>query len=305
MIISVSAIIPTANRSSVLSETLASIAAQSVQPAEIIIVDASETSFGSISEKKYFTGLKSNLINLRADFKGAAAQRNQGIMKAIHPFILFMDDDIILEPDCLKRLWEAVNIDDQIGAVNALIINQQYLQPGWMTRMMYKFMSGEKLSSYAGKCIGPAWNLLPEDRGDIMNKVEWLNTTCTMYRKSVLPVPCFQPHFKDYSLMEDLALSLEVAKKYKLFNIRNARIFHNSQPGDHKSSTFSLSRMEVENRYYVMTKVMGRIGFVNIFKLILFECWGILTLLAGKKGIFRFLPAMAGRCSGFFNIIFK
>ena len=38
--------------------------------------------------------------------------------------------------------------------------------------------------------------------------VEWLNTTCTIYRGEALPSPPFCNQFTGYSLMEDLALSL-------------------------------------------------------------------------------------------------
>ncbi len=58
-----------------------------------------------------------------------------------------------------------------------------------------------------------------------MVPVEWLNTTCTLYRREALPDPPFLSHFTGYSLMEDLALSLTVGKRWKLANARGLRIF--------------------------------------------------------------------------------
>lgn len=58
--------------------------------------------------------------------------------------------------------------------------------------------------------------------------------------------------------MEDVTLSLTVGKQWKLANARTARIFHDSQPGDHKSSPDVLASMSLVNRYYVMTEILGR-----------------------------------------------
>jgi len=111
--------------------------------------------------------------------------------------------------------------DAGIGGVNAMITNQQYHTPGRVSRIMYRLMHGKKSASYAGKCIGPASNLLPQDIDSLpeYQPVEWLNTTCTLYRKEALPQPAFHSHFTGYSLMEDVSLSLTVAKNgnYTMF----------------------------------------------------------------------------------------
>src|SRR4029077_19457523 len=108
--------------------------------------------------------------------------------------------------------------------------------PGRVSRLVFRLMGERREASYAGKGLGPAGNLLPENRDDLpeMVPVQWLNTTCTMYRREALPEPPFPTNFTGYSLMEDLALSLQVGKSWRLMNARTARVFHDSQPGDHK-----------------------------------------------------------------------
>ena len=215
----------------------------------------------------------------KAQVKGAASQRNEGMALALHPYILFMDDDILLEPHCLERLWNCLNSNEKTGGANAMVTNQQYQPPGKVTRFMYRLLSGQHLPTYAGKCIGPAWNLLPEDRADLpeCNQVEWLNTTCTLYRKAALPTPVFHSIFTGYSLMEDLSLSLQVGKSWLLYNARTARIFHDSQPGSHKNNIREMARMELVNRHYIMTSLLNRTGLVNHAKLVVFQLFGILT----------------------------
>jgi hypothetical protein len=186
-----------------------------------------------------------------------------------------------------------------------MITNQQYHTPGTITRYMYRLMHGKKISSYAGMCIGPAWNLLPEDKEENpeLQLVEWLNTTCTLYRKSVLPIPVFSPNFRGYSLMEDLALSLLVAKNSKLYNVRSAKIFHDSQPSKEKNNIVEMSKMELINRYYIMVNVLHKKGMVNFLKLFMFEVFNILSNLKNAKTIFLLHRIIFGKLQALKYII--
>ena len=305
--IPVTAVVPTANRAAVLLQTLTSMAAQHIQPEEIILVDASDDNETALVCEQNIQGLSSAIIYKKAFVKGAASQRNQGLKGATSPVIFFFDDDIILEPGCVERLWNCLQSHKEAAGVNAMISNQRYHSPGKLTRFMYRLMSGEKLLSYAGKCIGPGWNLLPEDRDGLpeCNETEWLNTTCTMYRAAALPDPPFPPQFKGYSLLEDVALSLEVGKKWKLYNARTARIFHNSQPGSHKSSVFALSKMELVNRHHIMKEVLGRRSVKDYGKLFLFEMFGILSVLTSFSGWKNLVPAALGKLAATGTILFS
>jgi GT2 family glycosyltransferase len=277
----ISAIIPTANRHTVLSKTLKSIARQTYQPDEIIIIDASSNDETKSICNWEFEGLISNLKYFTAKEKGSAIQRQQGVYEASHNFIMFMDDDILLSPDCIYKLWEAIN-DHNTGGVNALIINQQCKEPGKITRIVYGVLGGYKLKSYAGKCFGPAINLLVnENTGDNdAVTVDWLNTTCTLYRKEVLPSPLFDKNFEGYSFMEDVALSVKVAKNHNLFTIKSAIIYHDSQPGTEKSNINLMAEMELVNRYYIMKHIMGRNGIIPVLQLAGFQLFNAIAAKA-------------------------
>lgn len=302
MQVPVSAIIPTYNRSEVLLATLQSIADQNTHPDEIIIIDASNDT----STKEILNGIKNLESEIRwekADEKGAAAQRNQGVILAKQEFIMFMDDDIILEENCIERLWNAINKNENIGGVNAMITNQKYNVPGKITLFMFQLMKDIKFNNYAGKCIGPAWNILPSDADELpdINEVDWLNTTCTLYRKQNLPNPAFSSHFKGYSIFEDLALSLIVGKNSKLLNIKNAKIFHDSQIGEYKKNHFKMSKMELVNRYFVMKYIMGKNTFKDYGKLFILE---VFQIISRYKAI-KIIPMIVfGKIAGFFEILF-
>jgi GT2 family glycosyltransferase len=234
----------------------------------------------------------------RAQTVGAAAQRNQGIRLTTQRFVWFVDDDILFESDCVEQLWRAISADAKLGGANAMIVNQRYHSPGIASRTLFILMHGGNERSFAGKVIGPAINLLPEDRADLPDvvPVQWLNTTCTMYRREALPSPPFDPFFTGYSLMEDVALSLNVAKQgWKLANVRIARIFHNSQPGEHKEDVGVLSEMELVNRHYVMTRILGRTSIGDYAKLAFFEAFGLSSSLLSGRGFGSFRAAIAGK----------
>jgi glycosyltransferase involved in cell wall biosynthesis len=305
MLLPISAIVPTRNRSAPLARTLHSLAQQSVQPSEMIVVDGStDDSTQKLCEGQIY-GLATQIKYYRATEIGAATQRNQGMLHARENVIWLMDDDILLEPECLARLWTALQSHPQLGGVNAMITNQRYLPPGRISRYLFRFLHGRRESSYAGKCIGPGLNLLPEDNPNLPEivPVEWLNTTCTLYRREVLPQPLFGANFTGYSLMEDVTLSLMVAKKWQLANARTARIFHDSQPGDHKNHPGVLAKMDLVNRHYVMTQILHRCSLGDYVKLIVLQFFGIVASLTSKTGWVSLPLVLNGKLQAIAEII--
>jgi glycosyltransferase involved in cell wall biosynthesis len=301
-----SVVIPTLNRPAVLRRTLESLAGQSAQPGEIVIIDASEgESTRRVCVKQPILGLGAEVIWRPARMSGAASQRNLGVQECRHKVIGFFDDDILFEPDCIARLWRAMQSDDRVAGVNAMIINQRYQRPGRVSRLMFRLMAGRREDSYAGRVLGPAVNLLPEDCDYLPDVVpiEWLNTTCTLYRREALPQPPFPDDFTGYSLMEDLALSLTVGKQWKLANARTARIYHDSQPGRHKNEAVATSRMELVNRHYVMTKVLGKCGLRDYARLALWELFQLANCAIDKRGGIRFWRELRGKMLGLCNVV--
>src|SRR5579872_1994603 len=144
-------VIPTRNRGAILRRTLESVAAQCSQPAQIIIVDASDDEHAtSMLKDPSIPGLASAVSWQAAKVSGAASQRNEGVLQCAQPVIGFFDDDILFEPMCIARLWCALNSDHKLGGVNAMITNQRYQTPSRISRTMFRIMAGGEASSFAG-----------------------------------------------------------------------------------------------------------------------------------------------------------
>ena len=303
-ILNISALVATRNRSLPLTRMLHSLGQQSAHPSEMIVVDGSDNDETKEVCYSQIANLKTKIIYHRATTIGAATQRIQAMQYATQNIIWLLDDDIIFEPNCVERLWQALQSDSRLGGVNAMITNQKYLPPGQVSRYLFWLLHGRWESSYAGKCIGPAFNLLPEDNPNLPKVVgvEWLNTTCVMYRREALPNPLFPPIFTGYSLMEDVALSLIVAKKWKLANARTSHIFHDSQPGEHKNDPSVLAKMDLVNRYYVMTQILERHKVLDYLKLIILQLFNIIASLKSIDGLLALPVVLKGKIAAIADI---
>jgi glycosyltransferase involved in cell wall biosynthesis len=106
----ISVIIPTFNRVELLEATLQSIQRQTSPDWEAIVVDdgssdGSDELVRSMSE----TDSRIKLIRRDRSPKGASTCRNIGLLKASFEYVIFLDSDDLMLPDCIKHRLEAVN----------------------------------------------------------------------------------------------------------------------------------------------------------------------------------------------------
>lgn len=302
----VSVVIPTRDRPAALVRTLRSLLASTAVPEEFVIIDASASpEAGEAAETLFAVDQDAPRLVLRAATEaGAARQRNQGVALATCDFVLFCDDDVVFEPECVARLWQAMRSDGRIGGVSASIVNQTYARPGLITRGVLAIMGVAERDGYAGRIVGPAINFLPRaDLPDMAVTVEWLSLGCSLYRRALLPHPPLDLFFHGYSLGEDVALSLRVAHRAKLANAPAARIFHDSQPGAHKASLVALSRMQLVNRHYLMTQLMERTGAADKARLILWECFQLGASAVRERLGPAFWEMLRGRILGAMDLM--
>ena len=284
-LVPVSAILPTRNRATLLARFLESLAAQTVLPAEIVICDASDndTTHQVVTQARTQWNEPSvNWIYDRASRTGLAPQRNQAVAAANQVFVWFLDDDVILEPDCLEALHRVASSENRIGGVTATITNQTYQRPGRFVRALMRwFEDGGERSTYASACIGPGYTFFPDASPDLPPTLpaEWMIGCCSLYRKVALPVPAVPDHFEGGALGEDLAASLFVAKSWSTLHATGARCFHDSQGGDHKRSLVRIAKQGLVNRYWIMTRVMGKKSARDHFDFALMLMFGVASLL--------------------------
>src|ERR1044071_3963007 len=98
----VSVIIPTFNRPTMLKDALASIAAQTYAPVEIIVVNDAGVDFDYVVSPFRH---KQRVIYLKHDtHRGLPAARNTGLRAASGDYIAYLDDDDVYYPDHIQTL---------------------------------------------------------------------------------------------------------------------------------------------------------------------------------------------------------
>ena len=103
-----SVVIPTHNRSDALRQTLSGLANQKFDHAwEVIVVNNLCTDDTDEVVERHTLKVPLKLIH-RSDSSGPAAARNAGAAAATGDYLLFLDNDILVEPNFLQRHWDAL-----------------------------------------------------------------------------------------------------------------------------------------------------------------------------------------------------
>ena len=269
----VSVIIATRNRPEPLSGCLGSIDAQIEIPAEVIVVDASDDDLTCALVECRRETVPYRLSYLKAEQRSAALQRNQGAALARGEFFVFLDDDVLLECDFIKELFNVFSgdADNSVGGVSGTIVNETYLEPSPLNRFLLRLCIGVVEGGYAGRVVGPAVNFAPRDGAPPVKNVDWLLSGCVAYRREVFLAHRFCTTFTGYSLAEDVEMSTRVAKQYKLLNTTRARLFHLSLGSKTHPDWAAIGEMAVLNRHLIMTRVLGRSSLGYVIRFLLYE----------------------------------
>jgi len=104
----VSIIVPTYNRAVLLMDLLDSLAAQTYQPLELIIVDDGSTD-DTCERVRAWAAAQTLCVRIfRQDNAGPAAARNLGLQQAHGEFLYFIDSDDLIFPTALSQMTEAL-----------------------------------------------------------------------------------------------------------------------------------------------------------------------------------------------------
>ena len=114
----VSVIICTRDRSAFLQQCLTMLFTLSCLPEEIIVVDNNPKDNSTQQVASAFEGVK----YIREPRGGLSIARNTGLLHATYPIISFTDDDAIVHPLWLYRLWETFE-DPSVAGMTGLVIS--------------------------------------------------------------------------------------------------------------------------------------------------------------------------------------
>jgi len=216
-----SIIICTKDREQSLKNCLDTVFCQTRQPNEIIIVDD-----GDLNEDKIVALVECNQIvcrYLKKDIPGLPASRNLGIEHAQGDIVLFLDDDVVLDPDYVAGVMEIYETDPkrQIGGVTGAL--KVSYRPGVLPFLRFFGLDGLKPGAILPSGYGV---LVREGEFDQPIEVQWLSGCNMSYRHEVLDEFRFDQRLGTYGWGEDRDFSFRVSHRYKLVATPKARLVH-------------------------------------------------------------------------------
>ena len=270
---SITVVIATRNRVEPLRVTLATLHEQSLPPAEVFIVDSSDTGVTRQLIESLAPDSPFPLRYVPSMIRSAARQRNAGADLASGDVLVFVDDDVRLAPRFLRELVRpfAEDPDGSLAGVSGTIVNQTYTQPRGLNRLLLGCCLGNFDACWAGRLVGPAVNFLPQDTPDTIQRVEWLFSTGTAYRKDVFARYRFGEQFSGYSFAEDVHLSARIGRDYRLCNTSRARFEHMDLGLHTHTDWIALGESMVANRRAVMVDILGKDRLADAVRLFAYE----------------------------------
>lgn len=242
--------IPTYNRPDTVAHLLESIAQQTHLPCEILVIDSSP---GNETERIVReVQLSPIAVHYLHHEKGLTRQRNRAIAEAVGDILLFLDDDVVLEPDCLKHLMVAFEKAPDLVGVGAYIVNEfgKPVERFWPIRKSVALLPGEYVS---GKAL-PYGVVLPLSTLQPFSGLydaDWLPGCATAWRTSVFSRQAYSTFFHDYGLAEDKHFSIRAAHLGRLAICGDARIRHLKASGG-RGNRFELGYYHVRNHIYIL-----------------------------------------------------
>ena len=296
-------IVPTKDRPDDLRKLLVSLAAQTVMPEQIVIVDGGDAPIGDLVAE--FSALP--LTYVREYPPSLARQRNAGVA-ALHPEITiagYLDDDLELAPDATEQMqafWAGSG--PEVGGAAFTIVNQP--MRGRLSGLLSDFfllnsrVQGKVLASGFASSILPRTETLATD---------WLYGGATLWRRAVFETYFYDEWYIGHGYLEDLDYSHRVAQEYTLYVLAEARCWHWPSPV-RMAQNETLGRQQILNRIYFTRKIghFNRVAFLwamfgqsvkNLLETVItFSPAGWLRFKGNLRGLYTFATKGVAQIGG-------
>ncbi|MGQ9598714.1 MAG: glycosyltransferase family 2 protein [Anaerolineae bacterium] len=298
-----SIIIATRDRHEELNRCLRSLVCQEHRPDEVVIVDASLCPWESQEEFPF-------PVHVIKTEPRLTRQRNQGFQASRGDLIIYLDDDVELEPGYLAAMIAAFEADTrgEIGAATGCITNVS--RPGWrhpLRSLLWLFNLVFQLPDLgSGRFRLSGFPTFPYHREEACD-IEVLSGCNMAFRRQVLQQFQFDERLTGYAYIDDDDMAYRVSRHYRCLYVPRARLAHLSAPKP-RAGLRAHKQMLAWNHAYIFRKNLPRsfrrwLAFaLSIAGLIIAAlvvehspagAWGILEGLAGAWRV-RFLSPIAG-----------
>lgn len=248
--LTLSVCIPTYNRPEQVNALLSNLAAQCELPDEVVIVDASPDDRSATVVEQHKASL-ANIVYERSP-KGLTLQRNRAIGLAIGDILLFLDDDILLEPEFIAAI-KSVFAYDTAGRIGGVTGIQTNLHPasfgsGWHLKERLGIIESRE----PGRLLACGETTpLPRIPFEGVYEVKILPGGLTAWRREVFAGFRYSLFFQGYGLGEDKYFSACVGKCYDLVICGQAKAQHLHVEGN-RPNFFRWGYFNVYNHAFIL-----------------------------------------------------
>ena len=248
-------VIATRNRHEPLVEAVRSIVEQTVLPAELCVVDASDEPLGRAEVERLCAEARIALDYVHPAARGLTIQRNIGIERTTGDPVFLIDDDVTFAPHVHEEiLAEYARWGPELGGVRGAPVYAP--SPSRLTvRWRKLFGMGGWWAEGSGKVRGGFFAEGVGSSTDV-RAIEYMNGWFMSYRREVFEHELFDERLAGYAFKEDIDFSYRVTKRgYLLLQTPRARIAHHKSPVE-RLSVFDHERMALANQFYLHRKNM-------------------------------------------------
>jgi glycosyltransferase involved in cell wall biosynthesis len=242
-----SVVVCTRNRPASLAACVASLARQTRRAAELVIVDAGTLPLPARFRRRLRKRLRGTRVRILVTPPGLPRQRNRGAEITTGSVVVFLDDDVVLEPgylDAVARVYE----DDPgrtIGGVGGAQVPDPTPREGVWRKAFCRLFLQESFGDGRVKRSGrPSYCLSPTER----RAVEFLSGCNMSFRREVMTELAFDERLDGYALGEDLDFSYRVSRRWALVLTPEARLDHRHVAGG-RPDTDAFRAMSTFNKY--------------------------------------------------------
>ncbi len=308
----ISVVTPTYRRPDEVAGLLHNLAAQTLLPQEVILVDGSDASEMATESvvNEAAPGLSFTVRYFRYS-RGTAIQRNAGIDEASGDLIALIDDDVRLSPEFFKTIADVFEQDEakNVGGVVGYRTNQHFTLNGSERWRWYRRLGLLKVfepGRYDFKCGYPINNnMQPPFEGT--REVDFMTTACAVWRRQVFDEGLrFDPFFRDYGVLEDAHFALRARRKWRLLQSGNAQCEELHSPNG-RVDRRKIGYKSVVNYYYVFRDIASPLSVGQKFRFWryqVFELFRVGISSARRQNIGDFMDVV-GRLTGIVDIFRK
>jgi GT2 family glycosyltransferase len=230
-------VIPTMNRPERARAVVEAMLKQTLLPQGIVVVDASTPPLAlpeEVAQRVRSARVQLTLVHVPPS---TAGQRNRGVEHAETPLVLFLDDDVELEPRYAEELvarWEHAGLE----AIGGMVGSPEFVPPQGTARRIAR--RAGMLHYHANGGLSTTFRrsrklrFVARPHRDV--EIPAVGAGGAMFRTDLLRRHPFDERFPGYALGEDLDMSYRLSRDAPIIQTPAVRFLHEWDPGERESS---------------------------------------------------------------------